>query len=195
MRTARHAARRIAGLLPQRMPEPCVHCGGECVQDWSDDAWQPLSTGLSDVVRCLGCGLTWDDRAHWHFATRRRIVELPADHPDALITMEHARQIWPDVPSGTLRQWAKRWRDDGPDVLERVRLWWAAYSAWRAGERPWWAPEDWHGPGEAPSLPGWLPERGRDGDAPLYRVGDLQVLVDRWADTDRSGRRRAGQSA
>lgn len=188
MRRLRHAARRIAGLLPQRLPEPCVHCGGECVQDWADRSWQALEDGLSDVVRCTRCGMTWGDRTLWRFVTRRRIVEIPGEHPDSLVTMEHARRIWPDVPAATFRDWARRWREDGPDRLERVLLWWATWCMWRAGERPWWAEPGWRGPGEPPSLEGWLPERGeRDGRA-LYRVGDLQALVERWADRQRTGR-------
>ena len=74
-------------------------------------------------------------------------------------------------------------------MVERALLWWAAEQMHRAGERPWWADESWAGPGEAPSLVGWLPERGEQNGARLYRVGDIEALVERWADDTRRGRR------
>jgi hypothetical protein len=80
MRSLRRAARRIAGLLPQRLNEPCAMCGGSVVQDWSDGDWMPFEDGLSDVVRCTKCDMTWGDRAHWRFMTRQHIVELPGQH-------------------------------------------------------------------------------------------------------------------
>lgn len=189
MRKLRAQARGIAGLLPRRLPEPCVHCGGKVVQDWADAHWEPLRDGLSDAVRCTGCGMTWGDREHWRFATRHHIVALPGVRPDSLVTLAQARMIWPDVPSATLRSWAHRWREDGEQMIERALLWWAAEQMHRAGERPWWADEPWSGPGEAPSLAGWLPERGERDGATLYRVGDIEVLVRRWADDTRRGRR------
>lgn len=189
MRSLRHQARRIAGVLPKRLPEPCVHCGGQVVQDWADQWWKPLETGLSDVVRCTGCGVTWGDHARWLFSTRQHVVDLPALHPDALVTMAQARMIWPEVPAATWRSWAQRWREDGEALIERALTWWEAEKAWRAGLRPGYAAEGWQGPGEAPSVAGWLPERGEDHGAPLYRVGDLAALVERWADTERPGRR------
>lgn len=192
MRRLRVQARRIAGLLPTRLPEPCVHCGGQVVQDWADRSWEPLSDGLSDVVRCTRCGMTWGDRSRWRFATRHHVVALPGVRPDALVTLAQARMIWPDVPAATLRSWAQRWREDGDELIERALTWWAAMQRWQAGERPWWAPEDWEGPGEAPSMTGWLPERGEDRGAALYRVGDIAALVERWADASRRGRRATG---
>lgn len=191
LRWLRHQARRIAGLLPKRLPEPCVHCGGQVVQDWADKWWQPLNDGLSDVVRCLGCGMTWGDRARWLFSTRQHIVDLPSEHPDSLITLAQARMIWPEVPAATWRQWAKRWRDDGEDAIERARHWWDLRCAYLAGPGSWpaWAPETWQGPGDPPSMPGWLPERGVRRGEVLYRVGDLHALVQRWADGNRPGRR------
>lgn len=195
MRKLRAQTRGMAGLLPKRLPEPCVHCGGQVVQDWADAHWKPLRDGLSDVVRCTGCGMTWGDHARWRFATRHHIVALPNVLPDTLVTLAQARMIWPDVPSATLRSWAQRWREDGDQMIERALLWWSAEQMRRAGERPWWAPADWAGPGEAPSLAGWLPEYGeRDGTA-MYRVGDLEALVERWADDTRRGRRSVTGSA
>lgn len=191
MRALRHRARRLAGLLPKRLPEPCVHCGGDVVQDWADQWWKPLETGLSDVVRCTGCGTTWGDHAHWLFSTRQHVADAPAQHPDSLITLAQARMIWREVPAATWRKWAQRWRDDGEEAIERARHWWDLRCAFLAGPDAWpaWAPATWQGPGDPPSMPGWLPDRGvRKGEV-LYRVGDLAALVQRWADESRPGRR------
>lgn len=180
MRTLRAAARRIAGLMPRRLAEPCVLCGGEVVQDWADRSWMPHEDGLSDTVRCLRCGTTWNDRTHWHDATIEHLAALPGLRPGSLITLAHARMIWPSVPAGTMRQWAKRWRDEGDEAIERARYWWELRCAHEAGRRPALVGPDWAGPGEPPDLPGWLPQCGtRDGVA-VYRAGDLLALVARW---------------
>lgn len=108
MRALRHVARQAAGLLPKQLAAPCVHCGGTLVRDWADEHWQPLADGLTDRVRCTGCGLTWDSERHVEFANRQHIRDLPETMPDALITYEQARLVWPEVPAGTWRQWAYR---------------------------------------------------------------------------------------
>jgi hypothetical protein len=177
MRALRAAARRLAGLTPQRLPEPCVHCGGAVVQDWSDEDWNPHADGLSDTVRCTRCGMTWGDRSHWHLATLAHLADLPGLHPDSLITLAQARLIWPDVPAATWRKWAQRWRDEGEAQIERARHWWTWHCEHAAGRRPDHADADWSGPGDAPSLAGWLPQFGEHDGAPTYRVGDLQALV------------------
>ena len=192
MRRLRASARGLAGLLPQRVAEPCPLCGGVVVQDWSDESWEPLETGLSDIVRCTRCATTWGDRTRWRFTMRHHIVTLPGDHPDALVTLEQARMIWPDVPAATWRSWAKRWRDEGDGLIERAWYWWQMRTAYLAGPDAWpsWVGPDWKGPGDAPSLAGWMPQMGeaRDG-APLYRVGDLHALALRRASEARPGRR------
>lgn len=191
MRALRADARRIAGLLPQRLAEPCPLCGGTVVQDWSDEDWEPLEDGLSDIVRCTGCGTTWGDRTRWRFTMRHHIVMLPAAHPDALVTLDQARMIWPDIPAATWRSWAKRWRDEGDDLLDRAWHWWGLYRAFVAGPDAWpsWAPDDWKGPGEPPSLAGWMPQMGERDGVPTYRVGDLHALALRRDAEVRAGRR------
>lgn len=152
IRQMRHAARKVAGLLPQRQAAPCIHCGGQIVQDWADENWQPRvghrpeDRGLSDQVRCTGCDLTWPNRERWMYANGHSLQLLPTVNPDMLVTTEDARKhIWPHVTASTWRTWADR---------------------------------------------GELTATGRDvrGRA-LYRVGDLDVLVQRRADTTRAGRR------
>lgn len=188
MRRLRGQARRIAGLLPQRLTEPCVLCGGDVVQDWADEAWMPHEDGLSDTVRCTRCGTAWGDRAHWRFTTRQHIVELPGVRPDSLVTLDQARMIWPEVPTATWRWWAKRWRDEGDAQVERAWHWWTWHCVYVAGGHPDHAGPDWSGPGEAPTVSGWMPQRGERRGAALYRVGDLHALVMRRVDEGRQGR-------
>lgn len=105
VRQLRHAARRIAGLLPKRLHGPCIHCGGRVVQDWADHTWKPRRDGLSDTLRCTRCHLTWPDHETWMFTNRHTLQALPTVRPDALVTLEDARRIFPDVPAGTWRWW------------------------------------------------------------------------------------------
>jgi hypothetical protein len=192
MRKLRHEARGVAGLLPKRHPEPCVHCGGQVVQDWADRWWKPLETGLSDVVRCTGCGTTWGDRAHWLFSTRQHIVDVPAMHPDSLITLKQARMVWADVPAGTWRQWLARDRQTWEASVVAAVTWWQARQAHEAGRWEPWAAVGWTVEmlDEAPALmQRTMPERGRRRGEALYRVGDMLALVERWADEERPGRR------
>lgn len=152
IRQMRHHARRVSGLLPKRLTGPCIHCGGDIVQDWATPDWQPRiderpeHNGLSDTHRCTGCGLTWQHREAWMYANRHTLQLLPDQKADALVTLDDARKhIWPHVPASTWRTWQER-----------------------AGLTP--HGQDLH-------------------HRPLYRVGDLETLVQRRADTTRAGRR------
>lgn len=100
-RQVRATVRRLLGLDPERDPVPCVHCGGRIVQDWTE-------RGLDDVHRCTGCGLTWRDRGHLDYANLHTLRELPATHPDALVTVDEARRVLPAVKRNTLNQWVAR---------------------------------------------------------------------------------------
>ncbi|WP_434080379.1 hypothetical protein [Sanguibacter sp. Z1732] len=108
MRQLRHAARRIAHLLPQRQNGPCVHCGATVVRDWADRDFQPLPTGLSDMHRCTGCGITWGDRSWWMTVNRTTLQALPEVKPEQYVTLEDAWLIFPDVPKPTWRKWKER---------------------------------------------------------------------------------------
>ena len=185
MRHLRHQARGVAGLLPKRHPEPCVHCGGQVVQDWADRWWKPLDGGLSDVVRCLGCGTTWGDRASWLFSTRQHIVDVPAVHPESLVTLAQARMIWPDVPAGTWRQWLFRDQMAWEQGVAGVVTWWHARQARESGKFQPWADMGWTVTmlDDVPPLAErMLPERGHRRGVALYRVGDLLALVMRRAE-------------
>lgn len=102
LRTTRAVVRRLAGLAPEREPAPCVHCGGMIVRDWT--TWE----GLSDITRCTGCGTTWGSRAHLALTERWHVRALPTERPDALVTAEQARAIWPHLNPATWRSWVHR---------------------------------------------------------------------------------------
>lgn len=105
--TVRGVVRRLAGLDPVRAPAPCVHCGGVILQDWT-------TQGLDDVHTCSRCGTTWNDRAHLTFAAAITISELPTTRPDALVTLEQVRVMFPAVRRNTLNQWIRRDRANDP---------------------------------------------------------------------------------
>lgn len=193
IRRLRTAARRIAGLLPRFMPEPCAHCGGPVVQDRADQEWNPLTGQLPDTVRCLRCGRAWDDPLLFAFANRQHIVEAPDEHPDALVTLEQARMVWPDIPAATMRSWVKRDRDAHQASIDEAIVWHTAWCEYEAA------------PGEAtiqrdepPDLfERRLPEHGERDGRPLFRLGDLDAAVERWLDDTRRGPKvdAAGQRA
>lgn len=123
MRTALHVAKREAGLLPKRMPAPCAHCGGVAVQTWAHRL-TPNPDGLSDEVTCLGCHLTWRSAAHYRQLSKQHLQALPGVQPDAIVTLDEARMVWPDVPAGTWRKWASRGELPNPvawDVRARAQ--------------------------------------------------------------------------
>lgn len=189
-RRLRSAARRIAGILPRFMREPCAHCGGPVVQDRADRHWNPLTGQLPDTVRCLECGRAWDDPLLFTFANRQHIVAAPAEHPDALVTLDQARMIWPDVPAPTWRQWVRRDRVAWENSVIEAQIWHEAWTEYEAEPGP-SLPRD-----EPPDLvERMLPECGEREGVALYRLGDLRVMVDRWGDDARPGRRSGRMSA
>ncbi|UFU03452.1 hypothetical protein LQF12_02240 [Ruania suaedae] len=167
VRKLRHAARRFAALLPQRLAGPCPHCGAEpgaLVQDWADENWQPRmgprpeDAGLSDQVRCTGCDMTWRNRPHIDWVNRTTVGLLPDTHPERLVTLEDARAHvfrTHGIPSATWRKWLQR-------DHERAEA----------------------------GIPRRLPECGYDErGAALYRLSDLDALVKRRTDDTRRGRK------
>lgn len=113
MRHALVVAKLAAGVLPKRMPAPCALCGGPAVQDWADGQLRPFEDGLADLVRCLGCRTTWTSAAHFGWVSKTHLRELPDKRPEALVTVEQARLVWPDIPVKTWRTWADR--DEMPE--------------------------------------------------------------------------------
>lgn len=185
IRRLRTAARRIAGLLPRFMPEPCAICGGPVIQDRADREWNPLTGQLPDTVRCLRCGRAWDDPILWRFANRQHIVSAPDEHPDALVTLDQARMVWPAVPTSTLWMWIKRDRDARQRSIDEAIVW---NEAWNEYEN---APGDAAIERDEPPalIERMIPERGEREGSALYRVGDIQSAVDRWLDDTRRGPR------
>ncbi|PTU56718.1 hypothetical protein DBB34_07980 [Sphaerisporangium cinnabarinum] len=118
VRAVRATLRRLAGLAPERAGS-CPHCGGRVVRD------RDVVAGLSDDARCTGCGTTWDDRPQLDREVAWHVRAMPREHPDALVTAEQVRTIWPHLNGATWRSWLHRGviapagRDDrGRDVFE-----------------------------------------------------------------------------
>ena len=173
IRKLRTAARRIAGLLPRFMPEPCAHCGGPVVQDRADHRWNPLTGHLPDTVHCLVCGRAWDDPLLFAFANRQHIVEAPDKNADAWITLDQARMIWPDVPIKTMRSWTARAAERFAWCVARAQDWWDAQPQIGPVSKP---PE---------VLDLLIARHGLGG--PRYRLGDLRQFVDTRLDDTRTG--------
>ena len=108
MRRILSTAKREAGILPKRLPTPCVHCGGVAVQTWANKRLMPHADGLSDEVTCTGCGLTWRPVGHYAQVSKEHLHRLPEDRPDALVTMDDVSSVWPDIPAKTWRTWFDR---------------------------------------------------------------------------------------
>lgn len=172
-RRLRTAARRVAGLLPRFMPQPCAHCGGPVVQDRADHHWNPLTGQLPDTVRCMRCGRAWDDPILYAFSNRQHIVEAPDEHPDAWVTLEQARMIWRDIPAATMRTWVLRSRETFAWGIDKAQEWWNA--------QPEIGPTT-----EPPTVVCWLPSI-ESIDGPRYRLGDLALHADRRKDDTRTG--------
>lgn len=86
-RVVRAVVRRLLGIAPEQHPAPCVHCGGKIVQKWTP-------TGLDDTLECTRCKLTWRDRSWLDYANLHTVHELPTTHPDALVTVADAKNIY-----------------------------------------------------------------------------------------------------
>lgn len=173
-RRLRAAARRIAGLLPRFMPEPCAHCGGPVAQDRADQEWNPLTGQLPDTVRCLRCGRAWDDPLLFAFTNRQHIIEAPDEHPDAQVTLDQARMIWPDIPAATMRSWIARDAERYARGVDRAQEWWASQPEIGPTTRP-------------PAIMRLLPPHDGPGGV-RYRIADLAQYADERSRPGREGR-------
>lgn len=182
-------ARGEAGLLPHVEPLPCVHCGEDVVRDWSDDDFEPLAEGLSDTVRCTGCGMTWRSPQHWGESTWKWFERGAQEHEDALVTLEMARTLWPDVPMSTMRSWIKRDEARYSEGVERAQEWWARQPEIGPVTQP---------PAVMRNLPSYHRTIGtrhladgvtveRYDPEPRYRVGDLAEYSEWRTDDTRRG--------
>lgn len=100
-RVVRTRLRRLVGLAPVHTPAPCVHCGGNIIQEQSE-------RGLEERLRCTGCHMTWRDREHLAAIEARAVKLAPSQSPDTLVTVEQARAAMPHVKRNTLNQALKR---------------------------------------------------------------------------------------
>ena len=97
---------------PEKAGVPCPYCAGNIVQRWT-------TTGLGDIRECDVCHLRFESDAHFLMAIRQAHQDLPATHPDQLVTIADAKRIYhARVRRNTLDQWVQRRRLDerGRDV-------------------------------------------------------------------------------
>lgn len=114
LRHVRATLRRLAGLAPERAGS-CPHCGGRVVRD------RHARHGLSDTARCTRCWMTWDDRSQLDRDVAWHVRAMPSEHPDALVTAEQVRTIWPGLNAATWRSWLHRGVLTAAGVDERGR--------------------------------------------------------------------------
>jgi hypothetical protein len=117
VRKVRFKLRHVAGLLPEKDPIPCLHCGepDAVVQDWIDRDGRPYRTGLSDTLRCQSCGFVWDDRAHFDYLNLTTVRAAPETHPNARVTLAEARAALPRARRGTINEVIRRDRQRPPE--------------------------------------------------------------------------------
>lgn len=100
-RQVRAVIRRLLGIAPEKEPVPCVHCGGRIIRDWTPD-------GLDDLRRCTRCHMEWANYGRLHHTNMLVHHQLPTTHPDADVTTEQARRIYPHLNAATIRSWIHR---------------------------------------------------------------------------------------
>lgn len=82
-----HRAQTISGTNddPVVMPAPCLHCGGRITRKWREN-------GLDDLAACEGCGTAWAADTEYRIATRGAVYDAVLARPDALVTLDEAKQ-------------------------------------------------------------------------------------------------------
>lgn len=121
MRRVRASLLRIVGLAPEKVAAQCVWCDGKVVRDRCDARGRAYPDGLRDEVRCTGCGAQWPTEEALRELVQQGLAGLPERAPDALVTLEQARRIWPDVKRNTINQAIKRDRDRAEKHADHVR--------------------------------------------------------------------------
>lgn len=101
-RQARAVIRRLLGVQPERLPTPCVHCGGLVVHEWTNQ-------GLDEKAKCTGCLMEWEHDAQLLHTNHLVIQDLPSSHPNALVSLEEANTVYRGKVVPTLfYKWAAR---------------------------------------------------------------------------------------
>jgi len=103
-REVRHIRKRLwflVGLNPQYEPTPCVYCGSVLKREWT-------SHGLTDTIICTNrkCERrVYKDEEDLAWANRDFIYKAPHEYPEALLTRDQIRVVYPKIKPGTLRKW------------------------------------------------------------------------------------------
>lgn len=91
----------LVGLNPQYEPTPCVFCGAPLKREWT-------AHGLTDTIICVNrhCERrVYRDENELAYLNRTYIKLAPDNVPDALLTREQIRIVYPKIKPGTLRKW------------------------------------------------------------------------------------------
>lgn len=117
-REIRHIRKRLwhlVGLNPQYEPTPCVYCGSVLKREWT-------SQGLTDTILCTNrhCERrVYKNEEELAYLNRTFIMKAPEKVPDALLTREQIRIIYPELKRKTLNKWIERGRIQPADQNER----------------------------------------------------------------------------
>lgn len=103
LRTTRSVVRRLAGLAPERLAVPCVHCGGSVVRDWD------VTHGLTDDARCTRCRRSWSSTAHLAVDVAASWSGMSRTRPVVLLTFgELVLALQGRTPKHTIATWIHR---------------------------------------------------------------------------------------
>lgn len=105
----------LVGLNPQYEPTPCVFCGSTLKREWT-------ANGLTDTILCTNRNCerrVYRDEDELAYLNRTYIKLAPNKMPEALLTREQIRVIYPDLKRNTLNVWIKRGHIKPADHDER----------------------------------------------------------------------------
>lgn len=105
----------LVGLNPQYEPTPCVFCGAPLKREWT-------SNGLTDTILCVNrkCERrVYRDADELAYLNRTYIKLAPETVPNALLTREEIRAVYPNLKRNTLNVWIKRGHIKPVDQDER----------------------------------------------------------------------------
>ena len=114
----RHIRKRLwhlVGLNPQYEPTPCVYCGSTLKREWT-------ANGLTDQIICTGRDCErriYKDEEELARLNRTYIKLAPNKVPDAHLTREEIRTVYPKLKRNTLNVWIKRGHIKPADQNER----------------------------------------------------------------------------
>lgn len=105
----------LVGLNPQYEPTPCVFCGSPIKREWTPN-------GLTDTIICVNrkCERrVYKDEDELAYLNKTFIRLAPDTVPDALLTREQIRVVYPELKRNTLNVWIRRGHIQPADQNDR----------------------------------------------------------------------------